>query len=1037
MYSVLIWISCKKTEKSGLTSLPSHNELFSLLSSVQTHIDFQNKLEEGPNTNILLYEYFYNGGGVAAADFNNDGLIDLYFTSNMGDNKLYLNKGSLQFEDITDISGAAGRPGPWKTGVTAVDINGDHLMDIYICYSGALPEEKRTNQLFINKGINSRGTPLFEDQAVQYGLDNKGYSTQSYFFDYDRDGDLDMILLNHNPKNLPILNEESTAQMFLKDDPLRGTRLYRNENGHFTDITQQAGLNGSALSYGLGIAISDYNEDGWPDFYVSNDYMVPDFLYINDQHGKFKNELAEQIGHTSQFSMGNDAADINNDGHMDIYTLDMLPEDNHRQKLLLAPDNYSKFDFYLRSGFYYQYMRNMLQLNNGDGTFSEIGQLAGISNTDWSWSALIADFDDDGWRDIHVTNGYKRDYTNLDFINYMDDYTKSKGRLLREDVMEIISHMPASNVSNYFFTNNHDLTFKNNTKPAGLDRPSNSNGAAYADLDNDGDLDLIVNNIDSPAFIYQNNTKENHSINIELNGEKQNSHGIGAKIKIKTNNQWITGEQYPSRGYQSSVSPVLHFGVGNSTQVDSIKINWPSGKSQILTNVQTGHRLILKESDAKANIEKGIKIIPVFTKTTDLIKLKHEQTEINDFDRQILLPYKLTYTGPILKSSDVNGDGLEDILLIDSIYLTKVYLQQKNGSFTMHEHTDPIQLKSYRVLDGDCSVSIDANHDGALDVFVGKRYIPGSYPLSPPSYILLNDGKGNYSKKHQSFDSLGMVTDAISIDLNGDSWQDLMVVGDCHPITLLINHQGTFKNETSNYLDKDLSGFWNTIASAEFNHDQKPDFIIGNIGLNTQLKANDPEPLSIYYKDFDKNGSIDPIMSFYIQGKNYPYVTRDEMTKQLTYLKPRFTSFESYADITMDNLFQKSELKDASNYRVNELETIVLLSEPSGKYKIKRLPIQAQYSPVKSIVTADFNHDQQMDLLLAGNESQFKIKLGKADANHGILLSGDGSGNFSYVDQVHSGLNIQGDVKSMIHISKLKSVVFGINGKQSVTYKYR
>jgi len=478
--------------------------LFTLLGPAETNISFQNTLTEGLNTNILMYEYFYNGGGVAAGDFNNDGLVDLYFTSNMSDNKLYLNKGNMKFLDITGISGASGRPGPWKTGVNVVDINADGRPDLYLCYSGALPADKRTNQLFINKGNDSRGIPTFEENAAAYGLAISAFSNQSYFLDYDKDGDLDMLLLNHNPKNLPILNEEKTAQLFKQDSPDKGLRLYKQTNGKFEDVTAGSGINGSELSYGLGLAISDFNEDGWPDFYVSNDYAVPDYEYINNKNGTFTNKLESSVGHTSQFSMGNDVADINNDGLPDIYTLDMLPEDNHRQKLLLAPDNYAKFNLNVRSGFYYQYMRNMLQINNGNGTFSETGQVAGISNTDWSWAALFADYDNDGWKDLFVTNGYYRDYTNLDFINYMNEYVRKKGKLQRENVMEIIKEMPSSNVVNYIFQNKDGRDFQNNNQVWGISQSSNSNGAIYADLDNDGDLDLVVNNINQPAFIYRN-----------------------------------------------------------------------------------------------------------------------------------------------------------------------------------------------------------------------------------------------------------------------------------------------------------------------------------------------------------------------------------------------------------------------------------------------------------------------------------------------------------------------------------------------------
>jgi hypothetical protein len=1104
MIVLLQIFGCKKSEphttfqELEAINKPAH-PLFSLLPSAQTHVDFQNTLTEGLNTNILMYEYFYNGGGIATGDFNQDGLIDLYFTANMASNKMYLNKGRMQFEDITLISGAEGRPGPWKTGVTAVDINGDHLLDLYVCYSGSLPDEKRMNQLFINQGNNERGIPKFKDMAAEYGLNSPAFSTQSYFFDFDKDGDLDMILLNHNPKNLPLLNEQSTAELLKKDDPLRGTRLFRNDAGRFNDITQAAGLNGSTLSYGLGVGIADLNDDGWPDFYVSNDYSVPDYLYINNRNGTFTNQLSSSIGHTSQFSMGNDIVDVNNDTYPDIYTLDMLPEDNHRQKLLLSPDNYAKFDLNVRSGFYYQYMRNMLHLNNHNGTFSEIGQLAGISNTDWSWSALFADYDNDGDKDLYVTNGYRRDYTNLDFINYMDSYVKEKGRLVREDVMGIIDHMPASNVSNYMFSNETGLTFKNTTEAWGLKRPSNSNGAVYADLDKDGDLDLIVNNINEPAFIYENesNGNNNHYLNIELIGLGKNAHGIGSKIILHANHTAQMLEQYPTRGYQSSVSDVLHFGLGNATSVDTLIVTWPGGTQQLVQGIKADQTITLEES-------KGIKTpivskvsSPVFTKVASPVSLNVGSTSTNDFDRQPLLIHQLSYHSPVIIQGDLNKDGLDDMLFAGtSVTPPSIHIQQKNKSFIKSSQAafDDSNLREAGAAaifdaDGDgyndiyiasggydaftpgdsllndrlfindqhgsfkplmgalppmpaskgCVTPIDINQDGHLDLFIGSTCIPGRFPETPTSYFLMNTGKGRFitqtNEVAPDLQHPGMISDALSLDINGDNFNDLIIAGQWMPVSIFINEKGKLVNKTSAYFEKQFNGCWNTIRSADFNKDGHPDFVIGNMGLNNQIKANDQEPAELYYKDFDKNGSLDPILCTYIQGKSYPYITRDELVKQLSMFRQRFPSFESYSNVTIQDLFNPGDLKDAGHLMVNHLETSCFISDSSGKYHLVDLPVQAQYAPVHTINVMDYNHDGNVDMVLCGNEHHFKIRIGQADANYGVLLKGYGNGRFEYTDQAHSGLNVHGDVRSTIYINNI--LLLGINNQPTAAYNMK
>ena len=1081
--------SDKKKEDNGPT-------LFTLLNPEQTNINFQNTLTEGLNTNILMYEYFYNGGGVAAGDFNKDGLVDIYFTSNMDENKLYLNKGNMQFEDITLLSGTGGRSGPWKTGVNAVDINADGKLDIYLCYSGALPPEKRANQLFINTGNDNQGRPRFEEKAEAYGLASTGFSNQSYFMDYDKDGDLDMFLLNHNPKNLPLLNETGTAELLKKDNPEKGLRLFNQANGKFADVTTTSGINGSELSYGLGLGISDFNEDGWPDFYVSNDYSVPDYLYINNKNGTFTNKLESSIGHTSQFSMGNDVADMNNDGLPDIYSLDMLPEDNHRQKLLLAPDNYAKFDLNVRSGFYYQYMRNMLQLNNGNGTFSEIGQIAGISNTDWSWSALFADYDNDGWKDLSVTNGYLRDYTNLDFINYMNDYVQQKGRLQRDDVMEIIKKMPSSNVVNYVFQNNRDGSFKNKTTEWGLHYPSNSNGAVYADLDNDGDLDFVVNNINQPAFVFRNESRKlngNHFLQIELTGIGGNTQGLGTRVTIYQQGMRQSLEQNPSRGYLSSVSYALHFGLGNTEKIDSLIITWISGNSQRLYNLQSNQVLKLNEKDAK---EKKLYQKPEsnwFTEIPSNIKYENPHARTNDFDRQLLLPGALSYNGPCMTPCDLNNDGLGDMIIGGAAgQATSVFIQQKNKGFVLQnipafEKDKACEDASIAVLDANADgkpdiyiasggyhnfspndsllqdrlylndgknnfirsnglpkiegskscVSVqDVNADGSPDLFVGARVIPGRYPEPAKSYILINDGKGNFSDQTGNIcpdlTRPGMITDAAWIDLDLDKQNELVIVGEWMPVTVLKIEKGKLINVSNQYFDKNYSGWWNKISVGDFNGDQKPDLVIGNMGLNTQFKSSEKEPLEMYYKDFDNNGSVDPIFSCYIQHTRYPYITRDELVSQLASYRKRFADFKSYADITLDDLFQKNELKEAGHLVADHMETTCFLSTATGKYKMAELPKEAQYSPVYTITLLDFNKDGKTDILLCGNNSHTKIRVGKFDANYGTLLAGDGAGNFSYIHQNESGFKIRGDVRSCVQVNE--TIYFGINSGPLISY---
>lgn len=1045
----------------------------------------------------MMYEYFYNGGGVAVGDINNDGLDDVYFTANMVSNRLYLNKGNMRFQDITIPAGVAGREAPWKTGVSMADVNGDGLLDIYVCYSGNVRPENRTNQLFINQGPDSSGVPRFTEQAEKYGLASQSTSTQAVFFDYDLDGDLDMFLLNHNPQNIPDLDEASTADLLKKPVKTTGSRLFENSKNYFKDITAKAGISSSALSYGLGAGVADINQDDWPDIYISNDYGVPDYLYMNNRNGTFSDQLQSSIGHISHFSMGNDIADINNDALPDIFTLDMLPEDNHRQKLLFAPDNYEKFELGIRTGFYYQYMRNMLHINNGNGTFSETGQLSGISNTDWSWAALFADYDNDGWKDLFVTNGYLRDYTNMDFMKYMGDRLQNRN-LMRKDILELVKNMPSSNVTNYIFKNNGNLTFTNTGVNWGINEPSNSNGAAYADLDNDGDLDMIVNNINRPAYIYQNHSNElanNNYLQVSLKGAGKNTQATGTKLILHSEGKKQYLEQMPTRGYQSGVSPVLHFGLGKSKIIDSLLVIWPGGKRQLLTNIKINQRLTLKQNDAKEKFTAPKPVRALFTVTKSPLDFQHQKNNINDFKRQPLMVNPISFSGPCLVKGDVNGDGLEDVYAGGgSGQAGKLFVGQKNGQFIPKPqaafendkqsqdadalffdangdgHTDIyvasggygnlmpddalLQDRLY-INDGkgnfnksnnalpqmrsskSCVKAADFNADGHADLFVGGRVIPGRYPETPQSYLLINNGKGQFTDQIAAIapqlQKIGMVTDAAWLDMNGDNRPDLIVIGEWMPVTVMISTGKKLENRTTAYFDKEYSGWWNKLLVEDLNGDKKPDLVIGNHGLNSQCKVSDQQPADLYYKDFDENGSVDPILCFYIQGKSHPYVTRDELLDQMSMMRTRFADYKSYADASLNDIFTPQELKGAGHLRADYLKTACFMSGSNGKFLETQLPLQAQLSPVYSIFSTDYDKDGIKDLLLCGNMNQARLRFGKYDANYGTLLKGKSNGKFAYIPQTRSGFKLKGDVRSAIAVNNM--LLFGINQQAVKAYQ--
>ncbi len=1075
----LILASCSPNSNESGSSIH-----FTLILPEESGVNFVNQLSEGPNTNVLMYEYFYNGGGIATGDFNQDGNIDLYFTSNMGVNQLYLNKGDFQFENSTDWSGVAGRPGPWKTGTTIVDINNDGKLDIYLCYSGALPIEKRKNQLFVNQGNNEKGFPIFKDMAPEYGLDHPGFSNQAYFLDYDKDGDLDMLLLNHNPKSLPVLNEKQTEVRMKEDDIFSGLRLFeQNEQGKFNDVTTAKGINGTGLSYGLGLAIADFNQDGWLDFYLSNDYTIPDYLYINHQ-GIFKDEIQAKMSQTSHFSMGNNAEDYDNDGYYDIFTLDMLPEDNARQKILMSPDNYNKFDLNIRSGFHKQYMRNMLQKNNGDGSFSEIGQLAGISNTDWSWAPLLGDFNNDGWSDLFISNGYVRDYTNRDFLAYMDNYIQTNSKINRQDVLGLIGQMPASDVSNYLFKNKSNGVFEDITQDAGLFIPSNSNGASLADLDNDGDLDIIINNINQPASIYENTSSSGNYLAIELVGDSKNRLGIGTEIKLFSNGMVQSKQQIITKGYLSNISPIIHFGLANSNQIDSLLVIWPNGKYQKL-NPTINQKIKLSIENAKNTYSYKTKNPQWFNKEINSINYVHSNPKSLDFDKQILLPYQPSHIGPKMQKGDLNEDKEEDLIIAGGfnqgaqIYISKnkklvlsqilpalpnlsqsdielvdldqdqdldliigsdgyANLSEKGPSQSLqiflNQNGKFIQQNIPNISGGISSLGImDFDHDGKKDIFIAGGIIPGNYPKvfsnkillnKSPKFELISDNIPNFSS--------GIIRDIQPGDFNQDGFDDLVVVGEWMKPELLISGKNELKIQ-ENYFPENLKGFYNTVQLTDLNKDGKADLLLGNDGLNSQLKAKTNQPIRIYIHDFDKNDVLDPIITYYIQDKEYTLGTRDEILNQMPYLKAKFPNYASFSKEDVQGIFGKENLGKAEIWEVNQTQSGILLSQNSD-YIFKPFPIEAQKSPIFGFKLIDLNQDNLLDIVFVGNKSNLALKLGQCDAIRGGVLINDENLNFHVIPQIQHGINLEGDIRGLEFLGN--HWYFSTNNGKIQSYKY-
>ena len=1093
----IFFASCKKK-----------STLFETVPSSYSGVTFNNKIVENDSINPLDKLNIYNGGGVGIGDFNNDGLQDIFLVGNQVSNRLYINKGNMKFEDVTREAGVGGIGG-WGRGVAVVDINNDGLLDIYVCNTLLSDSAKRRNLLFINQGPDKNGVPHFKEMGKEYGLDITAYSTMATFFDYDNDGDLDMYLTVNAAEST---DNVSLFRPTITDGTGKSTgRLYRNDwdpilkHPVFHDVSKEAGI--SIEGYGHAASVVDINRDGWKDIYVTNDFLGSNILYINNHDGTFTDKSKEYFKHTSNSAMGQDIEDLNNDGLADLFELDMFPEDNYRKKMFLPSNSYQAYKNFDRFGYQYQYNRNTLQINQGprmgqndsigDPAFSEMSFLSGVSQTDWSWCPLITDFDNDGYRDIIVTNGYPRDVNDHDFTTF-----RAESYLIASK-KTILDQIPIVKIPNYAFKNGGDLQFTDVTKSWGLDVPTFSNGAAYADLNNDGAMDLVINNINDEVLIYKNTAREkdktnSHYLHIKFTGGPQNRDGIGAWADIYyADGKHQVYENTPFRGYLSTIQNIAHFGLGKDTLLDSVVIRWQNGKKQTLRQVKADQ--VLKVNIANANDNYSFDQLKVNTKSlfkevtrSAGVTYKHQEDDLADFNIQKLLPHKLSQYTPALAVGDIDGNGYDDIVVGGtSKFPAQVLLQQPDGKFIQRDllpkaanksgdnykdeglllfdatgdgHLDlyvvsggydkepgsPFYQDRLYLNDGKgnfteavdalpknltsklCVKAIDYNKDGKLDLFVSGRVEPWAYPKPVSSMILRNDSKDGHIKFTDvtatvapCLKNIGLVCDAVFTDFNGDGWPDLVLTGEWMPVTFLKNDHGVFKNVTESTGLGDKFGWWNSIAAGDFEHNGRIDYIVGNVGLNTFYKGSDKYPVYITAKDFDNRGVFDAFPSLFLKDqdgelKEFPANTRDDIVKQMISMRKKFQNYKSYATATMDSVITPEMRKGAIRLKANTMQSCYIRNDGNGNFTMIPLPIEAQISQLNGIVVDDFDGDGNLDVALSGNDFGTEVATGRYDAFNGLLLKGDGKGNFKPLTIQQSGIYIPGDGKALVKLRGAK-----------------